>query len=239
MADGKVFCVGATGHNAIYTPPPNPQDPGTWVVGPDFPNIGGQLDVGDGPAALLPNGKVLVAASPGIFLPDVHFFEFDGAKLTEVPRTPSSPGDTSYQDTMLVLPTGQILLTNQGSDVEVYTPSGGPKAAWKPRITSVPTQLTRGQTYQLSGRGLNGLAQGAMYGDDAQMATNYPLVVIYNKASKHIFFTRTHDHSFMGVRYTGVVSTNLDVPSNVETGASYLLVVTNGIQSSPVSVTVQ
>jgi len=240
MPDGRVLATGATGHNAVYTPPPNPMDPGTWAVAPDFPKVGGQqLDIGDGPAALLPGGNVLCATSPGIFQPDVHFFEFDGAKFTEVPRTPSSPSDTSYQDTMLVLPTGQILLTNQTNDVEVYTATGSPKSAWKPRITAAPTQVTRGTTYQLSGRGLNGLSQGAAYGDDAQMATNYPMVVIYNKASKHIFFARTHDHSFMGVRYTGVVSTSFDVPANAETGASYLLVVTNGIQSSPVSVTVQ
>jgi hypothetical protein len=35
------------------------------------------------------------------------------------------------------------------------------------------------------------------------------------------------------------VSTNFDVPSSMETGASSLVVVANGIPSNPVSVTVQ
>jgi hypothetical protein len=36
-----------------------------------------------------------------------------------------------------------------------------------------------------------------------------------------------------------IVSTNFDVPAGMETGASSLVVVANGIPSQPVSVTVQ
>ena len=79
-----------------------------------------------------------------------------------------------------------------------------------------------------------------MYGDDAQMATNYPLIRITNNASHHVFYARTHDHSSMGVA-TGKkeVSTHFDVPSDMETGTSKLVVVANGIASKPVAVTVQ
>jgi hypothetical protein len=38
---------------------------------------------------------------------------------------------------------------------------------------------------------------------------------------------------------TETVSTNFDVPSGIETGASSLVVIANGIPSAPVSVTVQ
>src|SRR5262249_25322481 len=31
MPNGKVICIGATGHTAIYTPPVNLTDPGTWI----------------------------------------------------------------------------------------------------------------------------------------------------------------------------------------------------------------
>jgi hypothetical protein len=64
-------------------------------------------------------------------------------------------------------------------------------------------------------------------------------VRIKNNATGHVFYARTHDHSTMGVR-TGnaTVSTNVDVPAGMETGASTLQVVANGIASAPFSVTV-
>jgi len=78
-----------------------------------------------------------------------------------------------------------------------------------------------------------------MYGDDAQMATNYPLVRVTNSATGHVFYFRTHDHSSMGVATgTTPVSTRFDVPMFVESGPSALEVVANGIPSSPVSVMV-
>ncbi|HYK43228.1 MAG TPA: hypothetical protein VE007_12635, partial [Thermoanaerobaculia bacterium] len=97
----------------------------------------------------------------------------------------------------------------------------------------------RGKSYNLFGRNFNGLSQGAAYGDDAQAATNYPIVRITNRATGHVFYARTHDHSTMAVAYTGTTSTQYDVPSATETGASDLVVVTNGIPSQPVAVTVR
>jgi hypothetical protein len=84
----------------------------------------------------------------------------------------------------------------------------------------------------------NGVSQANMYGDDAQMASNYPLVRITNKTSGHVFYARTHDHSFMGVASTALVSTMFDVPAHIEAGASALEVVVNGIHSRPVNVSV-
>jgi hypothetical protein len=71
------------------------------------------------------------------------------------------------------------------------------------------------------------------------MASNYPLVRIRNNGTGHIFYAKTHGHSTMAVA-TGnrVVSTNFDVPSGMETGASTLVVVANGIPSSAIPVTV-
>ena len=80
---------------------------------------------------------------------------------------------------------------------------------------------------------------GSRYGDEIETATNYPLVRITNKATKHVFYARTHDHSTMGVA-TGraTVSTNFDVPAAAETGASSLEVIANGIPSKRVAITV-
>ena len=82
-------------------------------------------------------------------------------------------------------------------------------------------------------------SQGAAYGDDAQSATNHPLVRITNLATGHVFYSRTPDHSSMAVAYGGLVSTHFDVPFSQEKGASTLVVVANGIPSAPVAVTVK
>ena len=97
----------------------------------------------------------------------------------------------------------------------------------------------RGAKYKISGRQFNGLSQAASFGDEDETATNYPLVRITNNASHHVFYAKTHDHSTMAVA-TGkaIVSTNFDVSAGMETGASSLVVVANGIPSKAVSITV-
>ena len=237
--DGTVFATGASGATAIYTPGANGAV-GTWTQGPSFPKSGGaQLDIADGPAALLPNGDVLCFASPAAYKTPGTFFEFDGANLTEVPGTPNAPHDSSYYGRMLVLPTGQILFTDGSTDVEVFTGPGEPNPAWAPVISTVPRKLTPGTTYNITGVGFNGMSQGAAYGDDAQSATNYPLVRITMKASGHVFYCRTSGHSSMAVASSATVSTHFAVPSGIETGAGELVVVANGIASTAVTVKVE
>jgi hypothetical protein len=235
--DGTVLQTGATGQNAIYD-----SITGIWSAAPNFPlnGSGHQLDIADGPAALLPSGNVLCMTSPGVYGEGVEFFEWNGTSFTAVPGTPNSPKDSSYYGRMVELPTGQILLTDGSPDVELYNSLGSPDPAWAPTITSVPTTLTHGTTSVLSGTQLNGLSQGAAYGDDYQSASNYPLIRIINNATGHVFYTRTHDFSSMGVA-TGsiIVSTEFDVPTKIEKGASQLEVVTNGIASNAVSVTIK
>jgi hypothetical protein len=242
--DGTVFATGGNasggGHTSIYTMPSVATDPGTWTVGPDIPDGN---NMADAPASLLPNGHVIVQTSPGIFHPPSTFYEFDGAAFTKVTGPRSASNTTSYQGRMLVLPTGQVLyLVADGStiDVEIYSTPGTADRSWAPKITAVPNTLTHGNSYVISGTQFNGLSQGAMYGDDGQMSTNYPLVRITNNASGHVFYARTHGHSNMGVATGSVkVSTHFDVPASIETGASKLVVVANGIASNPVAVTIQ
>jgi hypothetical protein len=64
------------------------------------------------------------------------------------------------------------------------------------------------------------------------------LVQIKNTSTGHVFYCKTHNHSSMGVATgSASVTTEFDIPLNVETGASTLVVIANGIPSSPVSVT--
>ena len=135
----------------------------------------------------------------------------------------------------MMLPTGQVLV----GGTEVYNPAGTYQAAWAPTIKTVATSVTRGSTYKISGTQFNGLSQAAAFGDEFETATNYPLVRITNTSTGHVFYAKTHDHSTMGVATgSAIVSTNFDVPATMETGASTLEVVANGIPSAPVSITV-
>jgi hypothetical protein len=221
LADGRVFCTGSystagPGHTALYAP-----STATWAVGPDFPNGD---NAGDSFAALLPNGNALIEGVSGTL------YEFDGTHLN---TTLSAFG------ALMVLPTGQILVSNS-TFAQVYTPANTKfQPKWAPVIQQFPATVVRGSTYQIFGQQFNGLSQAASFGDELETATNYPLVRITNNATGHVFYARTHDHSTMGVA-TGQaqVSTNFDVPATAETGSSSLEVVANGIASKPVSITV-
>jgi hypothetical protein len=233
--DGTVLATGGTGHNAVYN-----STTGVWSKAPDFPKnaAGQQLDIADGPAALLPDGNVLCMTSPGVFLSGVQFFEWDGAKFNAAPSTPNAAVDTSFYGRMLVLPTGQILLTDGSTDVELYTSTGVANPSWAPTITKIPLTLTHGKTFKLSGTQLTGLSQGAAYGDDAQAASNYPLVRITNDATGRVFYARTHAFSSGVATGAAIQVTKFDVPAGIDLGPSQLLVVTNGIASNPVSVNI-
>ncbi len=252
--DGSVFQSGASpcrtstcpGHTAIYGAA------GTWTVGPDFPAISGaNYDVTDGPAAILPDGNVLVQTSPAYaclykgkpspYCSPSHFFEFDGTTLTRVNEPATAPKLAAYQGRMLVLPTGQILWSGaSANDIEVYTPAGTAKKAWKPLVVAVNPTLSRGQSnYLLGGKRLHGVSNGAAYGDDAQMATAYPIIRITNLASGHVCFARTHDHAVDHTLFDMPGATPPAWEQACDIGASKLQVIVNGIASASTPVMVQ
>jgi hypothetical protein len=233
--DGTVYATGANssgaGHTAIYNTKTK-----KWATGPDF---SGTDNCSDAPASLEINGNVIVMASPGFGGSPATFYEWNGTKLSKIKGPPNASQDSSFYGHFLMLPSGQLLFSDFSSDVEVFTPKGTYNAAWRPTITSVPSSLTHGQTYVVKGTQLNGLSQGGAYGDDFQDATNFALVRITNKATKHVFYAKTHNPSTMAVATKAkVVSTSFDVPAGIETGASSLVVVTNGIPSAAKAVTV-
>lgn len=229
--DGTVFATGANTCGAAHTSIYNSHT-GTWTAGPDFPGVYG---VADGPAALEPNGNVLMFTSASRFYPPAgQFFEWNGSSISYVAAPPNAVADASYVGHLLVLPSGQIMFTDFSNNVEIFTPAGTYNAAWAPTIKSAPYALEPGHSYTISGTQFNGMSQASAYGDDVQNATNYPLVRIVNQATGHVFYCHTHGPSTMAVA-TGnaTVSTHFDVPANVETGVSELFVVANGIPSSP------
>lgn len=246
LPDGRTFCIGATGATALYTMPPIANQPGTWTLGPSFPSPSAGVTLGakDAPAALLPNGRVLCVAGPvgptlGYSGP-MYFFEFDPATsaFSAVAAPPTSNGPP-FIGRMLLTPTGQVLFTVGSNNVQVYTPDGTYDEDWQPEITSSPQFVSPHFTYILRGMQLNGLSQAVSYGDDATMATNYPIVKIRSKSTNHVFYCKTMNHSTMGVATGSVIhSTQFQVPVAMDFGPAELYVIANGIPSDPVQITV-
>jgi len=119
LPTGTVLATGATGDNARFD-----AKTGVWSTAPSFPVIAGQqYDVADGPAAVLPDGQVLLDASPGEYGKPAHFFVYDGARntLTQVADAPDAVNQSSHYGYMLVLPTGQVLFNDRYNDLDVFT----------------------------------------------------------------------------------------------------------------------
>ena len=245
--NGYVIQFGATPNNANYD-----YTEGLWVSAPSFPIpfvCGGisyeNAGVADGPASILPDGHVLVAASPvdssGNEIHCSIFFEFDGTNLNPVPEDPGdtdAPTKPAFGLRMLALPSGDVMVENGSSNVEFYNNGKAADPGAQPKIISTLSGIVPGQTYPISGTLFNGVSQGAFYGDDGEWATNYPLVRIIQGAN--VMYARTHNHSSMGVAMPNtIVTTYFDVPANLILGPGTILeVVANGIPSAPLSINV-
>ena len=161
--------------------------------------------------------------------------------MTQVSDTVLNASKSScFYYNFLVLPNGQILSTDFSKTAEVYTPAGPPVAKWAPVVKKVSTRLTRSDTYTVRGLRLNGVSQGAYYGDDAQDATNYPIVKVVNTASGFVFYARTVNFALMSVDPKAKDnSAQFSLPASTQPGPASLYVVANGIASAPVSVIVK
>ncbi len=246
MPTGQVLQLGANGkggspsNTAIYDPGSN-----TWSAGPQIP---GGMEPDDAPAAVLPDGNVMFAADAGptsgasfsnggpLFQPPTNLYEFNGISMGQmtVPAALASQLATqpAFDDQMLVLPTGQVLFDNDTSDLWLYSENGSPDPSWAPTITGVTSSGSN--TFTLTGTQLNGMDEGAEYGDDAQMASNYPIVQL-SDSKGDVFNATSFNWSSTGVA-TGSeqVSTEFSLPKNLPIGTYSLSVNAVGISSQPV-----
>jgi hypothetical protein len=242
--DGTVFSVGLSGYTAIYSIASK-----TWKHGPKFPPYGGSgcclhhhydRDILPGSMVLLTSGSILGAVDLSPTEPGTAFYEISLKNiLTVAPSTPNAANVGPFQIGLLPLPNGQVLQTDGSSDVEIYTPAGKPEAHLAPKIARFPSTVVPGGTYTLAGFHLNGYSRAAEGSSWNETATNYPLVRITNTATGHVLYARTANHSSMGVAVPGIVTTEVTIPAGIETGASTLVVVANGIASAPQAVTIQ
>jgi hypothetical protein len=134
---------------------------------------------------------------------------------------------------MLCLPDGNILYGSQGDDqYYVYTPGSGPLASGKPSISSVIK--INCDTFMITGRLFNGITEGAGYGDDWQMASNYPLVRLTSNDT--VIYARTYNWNSTGVMRGLKADTAMFSLQDGLTVETYgLQVVANGNASNPVS----
>ena len=250
LPDGRAFFLGGTGHTVFYTPSPlGVTNAGTWDQGPDIPEGRVTSDI---PAAMMANGKVLClvgSSSPNGGSPaPTWFYEYDyTVDPTNAFKPTSSPGNaavgSSYDAaghslSLLDLPDGTVLFSDAqdpSGQLYVYRPDTPPLAGGKPAIASVSWNADG--SLHLSGTLFNGISEGASIGDDAQMASNYPLVR-FTGGGGIVHYGRTYNWSSTGVM-TGskIVTTEATLPVNVyvSPGTYSLQVVANGIASDPVT----
>jgi hypothetical protein len=232
LANGTAFFRGYT-HTAIYTPSGN-NNPGTWAAGPDIP---GGLNCGDTPGAVMTNGKVLFVAGPGYLTGPTSFFEYDPTAntMTEVNGpTGLTYNGVPYGMKMLALPDGSVLVDVGGTLYE-YVSSGVTVTAFQPAITSISHNPDG--SYQLSGTNFNGFSEGAAYGDDFQMESNYP-IVRFTDVLGNVYYARTYNWSSTGVQTgTTAQTAGFTLPLDLPAGNYNVTVTANGITSSAVSLT--
>lgn len=233
LPNGKAFFIGAAGNTGLYTPS-GTTSPGVWAAGPGIP---GGLGAPDAPAAMMVDGHVLCALI-GSNGPPTSFFEYDPVanSFATVPGPGSFTNSlTPYYTRMLDLPDGTVLYSVSSDQLYDYQPSNPPLAAGQPTIVSITTNSYR--SYHLKGKLLGGISQGASYGDDAQMDSNYPLVRLTNNLSGAVYYARTFNWTSTSVMAATTNSAEFLVPANLPSGNYSLVVVVNGNSSSAVPFT--
>jgi hypothetical protein len=233
LPNGRAFFLGGTSNTVFYTPS-GTTNAGTWTAGPNIPDGHG---VSDGAGAMMVNGKVLCAVGSATnFGSTTWFFEFDSVSNRFTPV--NGPNGTTelippYETMFLDLPDGTVLYSRFNRQLYVYQPDGSPLAAGKPTIAAITGN--QDGSFHLTGTLLNGISEGAAYGDDAQMDSNYPLVRL-RSTSGNVYYARTYNWSSSSVMASNrVVSTEFVVSTNVPAGLYSLVAVANGISSDPVN----
>ena len=192
----------------------------------------------------------MIAAQPmpdtvTVFIP-TYFFEYDyiADTFTQVKAIIPSYGGDSLANSgvanckFLDLPDGNVLVSIDGALTSrryyIYSPGSGPIAAGKPTIDNITT--TNCTDYMITGKLFNGISEGASFGDDAQMATNYPIVRLTD--STNVYYARTTSWNRIGAVMTDSLEDTayFTLPS-MPNGTYSLVVVANGNPSNPALLT--
>ena len=178
--------------------------------------------------------QAVVDGTNGNWQGPIYFYQYDPATGSRGTFTPISAPNTNaasgnvYSSRMLALPDGNILFTYNSHALYVYEPDSPPQPAGQPQIYGV--SWNPDGSLHVTGTLFNGISQGAAYGDDQQMDSNYPLAR-FTDSSDNVYYGRTYNWSSVSVQ-TGskVVSTEVQIPAALfdSPGSFTLQIVANG-----------
>jgi hypothetical protein len=231
---GGVFWIGGNNHTAFLD-----LQSGTWTRTHDLPTgvIGD-----DQPAALLPDGNVLLSGAftqssmPTDFVWEYNPLadQFFQQATNNGPATGLAPIDVVPAWGMLDLPNGHALMSFSGK-IWDFDPGDSPVPQYRPVVASVDPTPNPDGSYKLHGLDLTGFSEGAAFGDDAEMSTNFPIVKL--TLGNRVWYAKTHDWT-PGVQDSDPSHTvNFDLPPTLPAGTFSLQVVASGIASDPFSFT--
>jgi len=230
LPDGRLIQIGANELTALYSPATN-----TWSAGPLLPNGMGSDDAA---GVMLPSGHFLFAADFYLFNSPTKLFDYNYLTNTVTDVTVTLPNALStrlaslpaFVTRFLMLPNGHALFS-AGGELWDYdsSPDGLPLNAWKPAVSTVTN--ASGNTYTLTGKQLTGISQGASYGDDAEMDTNYPIVRLTD-SNGLVKYAKTTNWTPSVATGASTTSTNFTLPTGLASGQLNLVVIANGIPSA-------
>jgi len=174
----------------------------------------------------------------GGYVQPTELFDFDPVAGTVGPALPAIADPTlatigSYVTHMLMLPTGQLLLSDGTNQLWVYTPDGAASPSLLPTVTAVVSN--GGGAYTLTGTQLAGQSGGCSYGDESQCYENYPVVRLVS-GSGSVYYARTTNWSSVSVG-TGSTPETVTFTLNpaMPAGTYSLIVSAAGLSSTPFS----
>ena len=241
LPNTNAIFFGATGFNEIYTPSGSPSIPGSWQSGPMFPN--GQATGGRAPAAMMVNGRILCATGPIPTGPDDYplrpraFTDTTTPRAPMVPlcrwrgRRPETPTARPTDSRCSICPSG-----SSAAELWVCLPAGRHPAGFRTTGDFAGISPNPDGSCNLVGTLLNGISEEPVYGDDAQMDSDYPIVRMTNNTTGYVYYARTFSRSSTSIMTgTNLMSTEFSVGAGIPWGSYSLVTVANGNASAPVT----
>ena len=170
-----------------------------------------------------------------------QYVEYDPATntLANTANAVTCPSGSSFIGHLMILPTGQIMNTDFGNFIEVYTSDArrcsGRGPDYPGGLHALEGRLRQQRVVREAAQWLVGVYG---YGDDYQGSTNYPLVRLTKTSNGNVYWALTHDESTHSITPGVIMYTKFDIPASVPNGTYRLNTVASGILSNSVVVSI-